>query len=191
MSLRLAVLSVCAAATATTALAGDYDAPLRDLAESQLGAWIANGTLTSAIAAQNERHAGLSEDDIIDLDNQWRAGVDAGGSDLISEVLARPSSQLLIELQEGSEGLVTEVFIMDNRGLNVAQSGITSDLWQGDEAKWQETFAKGAGAIHFGDVEFDESTQSYQTQLSMAITDPSSGDVIGAVTFGIDVGYLE
>ena len=191
MILRVAAVSTLVAIHAVPAVAGDYDDMLRDLAEQQLSEWVARAEVTQAIAAQNAKHAGLSEADITALDQEWRAGVDGGSTALIDEVLARPSSQLLAELQAETEGLVTEVFVMDNRGLNVAQSGITSDYWQGDEAKWQQTFSAGAGAMHFGDVEFDESSQTYQTQLSMSIVDPGSGDVIGAVTFGIDVGYLE
>ena len=79
---------------------------------------------------------------------------------------------------------------MDNRGLNVAQSVETSDYWQGDEAKWQETFGNGSGDIHISEVEFDESTGSYQSQVSMPISDPDTGELIGAITFGINVQSL-
>lgn len=181
-----------AIATITTpAFSSEYEPALRALAEEQLMGWMQNEELTAAIIAQNAEHAGLSDADIEALDQDWRAGVDGGATGLIDEVLSRPSSQHLQSIQEESAGLVTEVFVMDNRGLNVAQSGITSDYWQGDEAKWQKTYSMGSGAMHFGDVEFDESTQTYQTQLSMAVTDPATNEVIGAVTFGIDVGYLE
>jgi hypothetical protein len=42
--------------------------------------------------------------------------------------------------------------------MNVGQSDVRSDCWQGDEAKWQQTYLKGADAIHIGEVEFDESS---------------------------------
>lgn len=191
MSIRIAAAAGLLAASASTAFANDYADALRMLAEEQLASWVQQGAVTEAVMAQNAEHSGLSQADIDALDTSWRAGVDGGSTELIDDVLGRPSSQLLADLQMESEGLVTEVFVMDNRGLNVAQSGLTSDYWQGDEAKWQQTFLAGANAMHFGDVEFDESTQTYQTQLSMAISDPGTGEVIGAVTFGIDVGYLE
>ncbi|MEO0930160.1 MAG: hypothetical protein AAFY14_05850, partial [Pseudomonadota bacterium] len=87
-------------------------------------------------------------------------------------------------------GFVTEVFVMDDKGLNVAQSVETSDYWQGDEAKWKETYQVGPDALHISDVEFDESTGFYQSQASLAIKDPESGEVIGAITFGINVQNL-
>ena len=86
--------------------------------------------------------------------------------------------------------MVTEIFVMDNKGLNVGQSDVTSDYWQGDEAKWQKTFLAGADAVFIDAVEFDESTQTFQSQLSLPVVDPQSGDVIGAVTIGVNVDTL-
>jgi hypothetical protein len=79
---------------------------------------------------------------------------------------------------------------MDRHGLNVAASAITSDMWQGDEAKFTETYSIGAGAVHFSEVELDESTQRYQAQISVTIVDPSSGEPIGAMTVGVDAEAL-
>ena len=62
---------------------------------------------------------------------------------------------------------------------------MTSDYWQGDEAKVQKTFGAGAGAVFVDEIELDESTQTYQGQVSFALTDPASGEVIGAVTIGL------
>ena len=79
---------------------------------------------------------------------------------------------------------VTEAIVMDDQGLNVAVYPETSDYWQGDEAKWQETFLKGLDAIHLGKIEEDASTGKYQIQISHSVKDPESGVAIGAVTVG-------
>jgi len=72
----------------------------------------------------------------------------------------------------------------------VALSDVTSDYWQGDEAKWQMTYGEPAGTVHLGDVELDESTQTYQSQVSFPIFDPETGEGIGAVTVGVDLSAL-
>ncbi len=77
---------------------------------------------------------------------------------------------------------------MDNKGLNVGQSDITSDYWQGDEAKWKKSYGAGMGAVHVGKIKQDESTQKFQSQVSVAISD--GGKVIGAVTVGVNVDEL-
>lgn len=169
---------------------GVYRVPLEAYAREELSKWLTNPELIAAIKAQNAEHDGLSEDDIITLDLQWRAEEAAGGGPLIEKLMSAPVSAWLLEQQEATAGFVTEVFVMDNKGLNVAQSTVTSDYWQGDEAKWQETYLVGADALHISEVEFDDSTGFYQSQGSMTITDPETGEVIGAVTFGINVQNL-
>ncbi len=163
---------------------------LRQLAEQRLSAWASNDIIISAVQQQNAANSGLSQADIDAMDQTWRSEVKSSDRPSINSVLSRAASTWLNEQKRATAGLVTEVFVMDNQGLNVAQSDITSDLWQGDEAKWQETFGTGAGAIHIGDVELDESTQTFQSQVSMTISDPGSGDVIGAITFGINLDYV-
>jgi hypothetical protein len=65
----------------------------------------------------------------------------------------------------------------------------TSDYWQGDEAKFKNSYKGGAGGVHISDVKFDESTQAYLTHVSVPVKD---GDkVIGAITVGIDVEKIK
>ena len=106
---------------------------------------------------------------------------------LIASVLANSLSAYLKDVKADAAGLYTEIFVMDDKGLNVGQSDVTSDYWQGDEAKWKKTFLAGADGLLIDEVEFDESSQTYQSQVSVAIVDPTTGKSIGAVTVGVDV----
>ncbi|MDP5085634.1 MAG: type IV pili methyl-accepting chemotaxis transducer N-terminal domain-containing protein [Yoonia sp.] len=167
-----------------------YRVPLEAYARGELTNWLSDPALIAAINAQNAAHADLTEEAVIALDQQWRAEAGNGGGPLIESLLTAPVSTWLLDQQVATAGFVTEVFIMDNKGLNVAQSVETSDYWQGDEAKWQETYSVGPNALHISEVEFDDSTGFYQSQASLSITDPATGEVIGAVTFGINVQNL-
>ena len=79
---------------------------------------------------------------------------------------------------------------MDAQGLNVAASDMTSDYWQGDEAKHSETYGAGPDGFHISEIEFDDSTQRYQAQVSFTLIDPATGSAIGAVTVGVDAESL-
>lgn len=176
---------------ATAAWASDaHVAPATDFAKSTVKQWISNDTVISAIKAQNAKHAGLSQSDIDNMDKDWRSQTDAGSKPMIDAVLSNALSKFLRQQKDSTQGLVTEVFVMDNRGLNVGQSDVTSDYWQGDEAKWQKTYSAGPDAIFVDEVEMDESTQTFQSQVSMSIVDPATGEVIGAITVGINVDAL-
>ena len=89
-----------------------------------------------------------------------------------------------------ANGAILEILVMDARGLNVAASGVTSDYWQGDEAKFTQTYPLGPDAMHHGEVAFDESSQAYQAQVSFTISDPKTGRPIGAMTVGLNAELL-
>lgn len=185
------VISVLAFWTIPAAASEEFEAHLRSLATSELAGWATDPAIVAAVRAQNAAHALLTQAQIESMDAAWRAEIGAADAPTIGALLSRPESSWLKERKAAAGGLITEVFVMDNRGLNVAQSDTTSDYWQGDEAKWQETFRAGPGATHVSDVELDESTQTYQSQVSLTIVDPASGAAIGAITFGIDLAVLQ
>lgn len=186
----LAAMAIIFLAPAAYA-AGEHEGPIRELVRSQIKSWTTNPAIVAAVKAQNGKHAGLTQADIDALDKKWRAETGASAKPMIDELLGRPASKELAGYKNSGEGLFTEIFAMDNKGLNVAQSDATSDYWQGDEAKWKKTFLAGPDALFIDEVEFDESTQTYQTQVSLSIADPDSGEVIGAITVGVNVELLE
>ncbi|WP_424932227.1 hypothetical protein [Amaricoccus macauensis] len=175
---------------AAPASAGELEALVQDYVAAHVTAWVADPVLVEAVKAQNEKHAAITQDDIDDLDATWRKEVDAGSAPLVTEVLESPASDFLRDRKSESEGIISEAFVMDAVGLNVAASDATSDFWQGDEAKFQKTYPEGPGTVFVDDVEFDDSTQTYQSQVSFTIADPESGEAIGAITVGIDLDAL-
>ncbi len=188
----LAALVIGASAfVAVAAQAQDeFTAPLTELAKGEIAAFASDPALIDAIIAQNAVTAAYDQAKIDALDTQWRAEVGAASKPLIDATLGNGASQYLAGVQAASAGKYTEIFAMDAKGLNVAQSTLTSDYWQGDEDKFTASFGAGADAVHIGEIEQDESTQIFQSQVSVPITDPATGAVIGAITVGVDVSML-
>lgn len=170
--------------------ADEFRPALEAYLEAELRGWIEDPIIIEAVKAQNDRTADYDQDDIDSLDTDWRNTVDSGGSELVDGVLNNTVADFLRARVDAAGGAISEVFAMDAHGLNVAASGPTSDYWQGDEAKFQETYGAGPDAVHFGDIEFDESSQSYQGQISVVLTDPDSGAPIGAITIGVNAEAL-
>lgn len=173
-------------ATTCGAIADEFTDALERFLEAEVVGWADNPRLVEAINEQNSVTVGYDQARIDELDRMWQSEIGQSETPTITPVLENPLSAYLRDTVNGSDGRILEVIVMDARGLNVAASAATSDFWQGDEAKFTETYARGAGSTHVSDVEFDESTQSYQGQISMTIVDPTTGDAIGAVTFGVD-----
>ena len=168
----------------------EYTAPLTELANGKLREIAKNPVLVAAIVAQNAQTAGYDAAKIDALDKQWRAEVDAADKPLINATLSTEASTYLGAAQAESAGLFTEIFVTDAVGLNVAQSTVTSDYWQGDEYKFSKSFGAGAAAVFLGEIEQDESTQAYQSQVSITVTDPATGQPIGSITAGVDLSAL-
>lgn len=192
--LRQSVATLTIATLLTAGIAAqaqdEFTAPLTELANGEIAAFASNQILIDAINAQNAVTSGYDQAKIDELDAQWRAEVGAASKPLIDATLGSAASDYLKGVQEESLGKYTEIFAMDAKGLNVAQSTLTSDYWQGDEAKFTESYGAGAGAVHIGEIEQDESTQVFQSQVSVPITDPATGELIGAITVGVDVSML-
>lgn len=142
-----------------------------------------------SIDIQNERYGTLKENEIIGLDNQWRNETKGDVKPLISATLSNPLSANLTRKQAHSVGLFTEIFVMDANGLNVGQSNITSDMWQGDEAKFQKSFGAGHGAIFIDDAEFDDELGIWKAQINMTISNENNIP-IGAITAEINATEL-
>lgn len=178
--------SILAAAlpfTSFTVMAEEVPESVKKLAPS-LTAWGMDSVLIDAVKAQNAK--GMTLDSIQARDAEWRKvdGLDAE----MKAMLESPAAMKMSEMEK-SKPYFFELFLMDNQGANVAMTNKTSDYWQGDEAKWQESFKGGTGAVHIGEVEFDESAQDYLVQISVPVME--GGKAIGAITIGVNIDDLE
>jgi hypothetical protein len=144
-----------------------------------------------SITASNKNHEGVQEAEIDKMDAAWKSEAKSDDEPLIAEILSSPLSSYLLYTQAKSAGLFTEIFIMDKFGLNVGQSSVTSDYWQGDEAKFQKTFAVGPDAVFIDEPEFDEDTKTWRAQVNLTIVDPATKTAIGAATAEINLTELQ
>jgi hypothetical protein len=155
-----------------------------DLANSTLAPMGSDPAIVKAVQQENSK--GKSLDQIKEMDAKWQAH--AGIADYMQALMDSECGKHLQGLEKNSPQFV-EIFVMDNQGANVAMTAKTSDYWQGDEAKFQKSYAEGKGAVFVDDVKFDDSTQAYLVQVSVPVMD--GGKAIGAITFGIDVEKVQ
>jgi len=171
--------------------AGDVHVePVTAYVEANIRAWIEDPVIIEALKSQNVLHAHLTQAAIDDLDATWRTEFASDIHPLIDTVVGNPLSMLLKDKQVASGGVITEIFVIDAKGLSVGESEISSDYWQGDELKWQKTYLAGASALFVDAAEKDESTQMLQSQASLTISDPNTRQPIGAITIGINLDAL-
>ncbi|MCR9074223.1 MAG: hypothetical protein NXI18_21375 [Alphaproteobacteria bacterium] len=157
---------------------------------AEIREWATAPVVLSALRSRNAGAGQLDQSEIDALDKQWRAETKNDDQPLITSVLANPLSSFLYRVQASSVGLFTEVFVMDQNGLNVGQSAITSDYWQGDEAKFQKTAGVGPGEVFVDEAEYHEGTHTWRAQINLTIDD-ENGKAAGAITVEVNLTELE
>lgn len=144
-----------------------------------------------SIQAANKAHEGVDQATIDSMDASWKKEAESDDQPLIAEILSSPLSNYLLYIQAGSAGLYTEIFVMDKFGLNVGQSSVTSDYWQGDEGKFQKTYDVGPDAVFIDEAEFHDETKTWRTQVNLTVVDPATKESIGAVTIEFNLTELQ
>jgi hypothetical protein len=163
---------------------GKVPASARPLIDELGSSVCGNAEIVKAVVEQNRK--GLKPDDVKRIDQEWQAAEQM--LPIQKEILGNACAQNLKRILEGHQEIV-ETFVMDNQGALVGANNLTSDYWQGDEEKWQNSFKAGKGGIDVGAQKFDRSANAMLQQISLPIVD-DAGTVVGAVTFGVDVKRL-
>lgn len=142
--------------------------------------WDADLLFIKEVSAQNQKAVSLAE--IQKIDKEWMASAPDSLDDrqkaLESNACATHLKELLTQLTDSAEA-----FVMDNQGALVCMTKKTSDYWQGDEPKWQESFLNGKGSVFVDKAVYDDSTKETLIHVSVPVMDGQKA--IGAICVGI------
>lgn len=158
---------------------------LRQLTAQHLRRWAYHDELLNALRQAATRNTSIER--IRELDRQWQRERLLEEKPLIRRLLQVPTSQLLANIARQHQPLFNEIFLSDQSGQLVAISEITSDYWQADEDDFQQAQRLAPGQVHIGNVEYDGSTQSFQSKVSAPIHDPEDGRLLGVLSLGINI----
>ena len=163
---------------------------VRQLVRGEINLWLKNPVIIEALRLQNRTTGDYTEQQIKALEGQWQDEFVSDQYDLIAEVLDRPVSRYLKRVKLNGLGTYHEILLMDGVGLLTGVSDPNDDYWQGEEPKWLETYRGEKGALHIGDLKFDESTLGWEIQVSLPVIDPEKQKPLGAITIGLDPSAL-
>jgi hypothetical protein len=186
--LAAALAAVLISVASSPALADGHEAKINAYIDSHIRGWLGSAEIIAAVDQQNINHFGITAGEIERLDQRWRKERNRLSGSLISSVMGNQLSAFLRGIKAASGSVITEIFVMDNVGLNVGQTNGTGDFMQGDEDKWQKTYPVSAHAVFIDAVEEDGGVNVSQTSLTVA---RSNGARLGAVTIGINVDALK
>jgi hypothetical protein len=156
---------------------------------SEIKSFLNDPVVEISLNSQNAKRSEITQAQIDQLDKAWRSETSSDDQPLIAAALGSPISTYLLRMQAASKGLYSEIFIMDLNGLNVGQSSITSDYWQGDEDKVLKTLPKGVGTIFIDQPEFNDEFGIWLAQVNLTLDD--NGTPIGVSTVEVNLTELQ
>jgi hypothetical protein len=175
------LLAVALVLPAAVSAVDQTDDHVRQIAQARVPkarAIAADAELLQAVLAKNAQRETAEQIQV--RDRQW---ISNPADPLRRALTESPCAQRLRELVK-DDPLVAEVILMDEHGANVCVSKVTSDYWQGDEAKWEKTFREGLDPFVDAPA-FDASSGVFAVQLSVPVW--KEGKRIGALTLTLKV----
>ncbi|HSC67952.1 MAG TPA: transporter substrate-binding domain-containing protein [Cellvibrio sp.] len=166
----------------------DYEQQLiKELLTRKVERWKRLPKLEALLKERNLKSRRFTNQEIAERDKKWTQAFLHDDFSYSIKLVDQEMSAQLREIKKQSQDTITEIIVTDARGLNVAISDMTSDYWQGDEAKFSEVFSKPANTMHFGEINYDESTKRFQIHLSVPLYSEEKFEPLGVMVFGVDV----
>lgn len=153
------------------------------LVDVQVRPWLGHSAIVSSLREAASRTLSPSQRDSIDA--QWREEVARRDFHLVDSFLSRPVSKFLQLQKSRNHGLITELILVDRDGHNLGIADVTSDFWQGDEAKFTKASGVGSGGLYISDIRYDVSAQHFLVHASIPLHDGQR--LAGMLIVGINV----
>ena len=171
------------------ALSDEEERRIRALSESLISE-VSSALDIPQIIASGPRQESFT--DVMTQDSMWQALAPFASTQLADRILDLAGSRTLHGWKAAQGGLVTEVMIMNSMGTLAAMSQLTTDYWQGDEAKFQRVLdatrqgLEGMEALYISPIHYDASTSRFQVTVSAPVSPISDGVPLGVLTLGLD-----
>ncbi len=146
-----------------------------------------NPMIINSVNRQNSEKLSLKK--IKNIDNEWK---NTKGLSAFKLSLQNNEAGLYLKSIVDKNPDISEAFLTDMQGANVASYPATSDYWQGDEKKWQASFNNGQGQVFIGPLKIDDSTKVAAVQISAPVIDyRNDRKTIGVIVISVTGNYLK
>ena len=122
----------------------------------------------------------------MNLDAQWRAMAPERYSPMADHIFRLDASVAMTKWQKSQNALVNEIILINDTGTIAAMSYLTSDFWQGDEAKFTAHIDGTSDDIYISPIYYDESTARFQIIVSIPIINQKYWKPAGVLVMGLD-----
>jgi hypothetical protein len=174
---------------AKPAISAEYTQDLNEFINLEIKPWVNSDIVIDNLNKQNENNFNLSESSLRVLDSNWRSEFRKVNQPLIGQVISNELSQFLQKKIIEGRGVYTELTIINNKALNIAQTVVSEGYWNLGQPRWDKTFAEKSYTPYISDIYYSDETSKFQLEVSFMII--AEDQPVGVVVAGIDVEQLE
>lgn len=142
---------------------------------AQLKSLAQDPVITQSLLKYRQQSLDLKE--LLELDQQW-----SSHPQLADDLLDPQDQRLFKEKLSINPPLFVELILMGDQGQTLGGVPITSDYWQGDEAKFKQTVMR--ENVYVGEIDWDESSRTISAQISVPVW--IDGNLEGVLTGAIE-----
>lgn len=166
------------------ASAAPWKAPLESLTENEMRAMASDPALTEALAKAAE-HGYLTDERLHELEEIWKREEYTPEKPLRDSITRSPAADRLREILDKSDGLYTELFLLDRQGMTVAATRADGSLRRIREPFWKQTAERHSLMPFTGEPGFNEDTGLFQAFAAVSVL--RAEKFIGLLVAGADV----
>lgn len=180
---------ICIVTAKPVLSAEDYTQNLNDFINADMKLWANNDIMIDFLKKKNAEMQDVSESNLMVLDNDWRSEFRKMNQPIIGQVMNNDLAQFLKNKISDAMGVYTELTVINNKGLNIAQTSLSEHYWNAGMPRWDKTFRQNSYATYISDMYYSDETGKFQIEVAfMVIADDQP---IGVLAAGIDVEQLE
>lgn len=129
-----------------------------------------------------------SDETIALTDKAWMNAFQHRDDSVLFTLTDTDLGKKLHAIKAASAGVITEIILVDERGLNLAVSDMTSDFYQGDETKFILAKKLTTNQYFVDEIAHDASTRLFQVNVSFPLFDKNKpARLLGFMIIGLNV----
>jgi hypothetical protein len=139
----------------------------------------------------NETRRDMTRTEIDGLEKIWQAELGSMNRPLITGTVRNVTALRMRKVVRNTGRIVTEINLLDARGLSVAQTSIFPRIWAAQTETLMNVATVNPELMRVGEIASDGPNQSRRFEAVVPVADPDTDELIGSVILVVDAEALE
>ncbi len=175
---------------ANAALADSHEEKIHKFLPAVESALMDEGVIRT-LRNYNDIRRDMTPADIEGWQRIWQAELNSGNRPLITGVVRNITALRMARVKRGSGGIITNINLLDARGVSVAQTEVFPTIRQHATAQLINVAVSGPKILTLTEPTFDGNGYTRQFEVLVPVFDPETDALIGSAILVIDADALD